>query len=782
MKILINGGSGGWVEYVLDGTPTKPRDKNKIEIIDGDFLLTKSIYENDMAKERYTRVVLAFQGKQDKETMKQVYEEFNKLFFIGFKKDEYNTAAVLHTDTDNNHIHICIPKLNLKNDLHNNYYFDRVDRERINLIRDYLIEKYNLLSNEKTDKELVKEDNTLKRIEKWREEHKQPKIKITTRKRSKDKAIKDIKNYLEELDKLGILASLDDTRQIIEDLNLKVIKQGHDIPNDFYYFTLVDKTTNQKLRIKGEYFNEQFYKHRTENTRYEKQCIETDGTNGRGDDTRIREIKEKLDKENKHREQLISSRNRRGKNNTQHSNNKNPLQGDGIDLSGNNNSNNNSNPNYEKSSITKHINTGEELLCDKSRQIIGNSRPKHILHTKGVGDDKLNSTNKNIQTSSSNITAKRETRVGKLIKSIKQRTTRDAANNRGIITQLQLIRTKLQNIKRGIFDMKQKQENIYKTDINLIEYASSCGFYVDKNRSGRHSATMRREDTKIVVKKNSNNQFIYFDLFSGKGGSIIDFYKNFVNDRKKFWQILKDLKSYLQKPSSKIKYSLTKSDHEYDKVVKEWDTYQLLDLENTYLTKVRKISKSTLEVFQDTIKIDKANHDNLSFIHKNYIVEDERMKIDTCGIEKKNNNFKQHVGKKGLWGKNIGKSETIYLFESPIDAMSYYELEKKDGMYISLGGSPSPQQLDDLKNVVDFTNRNITICFDNDEGGKKLNDRVCNFFLPIAPDRVNEWIKPKKKDWNEDLKQYYKKKKNVGVGCDVGRGRSRDYGFDMMMR
>jgi len=201
MKILVAGGKSGWVEYVLEGTKTKRRHKDKIEIIDGDCNLTKKIYENDTTKQTYTKIILAFKGKVDDNTIKKVYEEFKENFLVGLEEDEYNIAAVVHKDTENYHIHVCLPKLNLRTKKHNNYYFDRVDRNRINILRDYLIEKYNLKNDEITlneNKELIKEDKTVERLDKWRKEHKQPKVSLK-RKRGRDKATKEIKEYIEEL-------------------------------------------------------------------------------------------------------------------------------------------------------------------------------------------------------------------------------------------------------------------------------------------------------------------------------------------------------------------------------------------------------------------------------------------------------------------------------------------------------------------------------------------------------------------------------------------------------
>ena len=91
-----------------------------------------------------------------------------------------------------------------------------------------------------------------------------------------------------------------------------------------------------------------------------------------------------------------------------------------------------------------------------------------------------------------------------------------------------------------------------------------------------------------------------------------------------------------------------------------------------------------------------------------------------------------------------GKSNSdIYLFESIIDALSFKTLySDKDGVYVSTNGSAMINRLFEL-NLQNY--KSVFCCFDNDEQGRKFDDKV------IAIVSTAEVIKSVKKDFNDDL-------------------------------
>jgi len=722
MKIMFSGGSGGWSEYVMEGTLTKPRDKNKIEVIDGDIELTKNIYESDSkVKERYTRIVLGFKGKQDKKIMKKVYKDFKENLLKGYENNEYNISAVAHFDTSNDHIHICLPKLNLKTNNHNAYYFDKTDRYRINLIRDYLIEKYDLLENQEKDKELIKEDKELTRLEKWRKEHKQPKISLK-RKRSKDKATEDIKEYLTSLLNENLIENLQETKNIIKDLGLEIVNEGYDKPSDSHYLTIMDEQKN-KLKIKGELFNEKFYKSRKQDTRTETKDINNNQRARRTNTTRIKNIKQKLDAANSKRAKYIKSRNSRAKGTTGSKHNL--INSENI----NDFDNRDSNRNNSNDSIIKNNS------YDTTRPDASNS--KYNSNITGVKNDN-NTTIKTIQGTSKNIKPTRTTTITRNIKNDRERLS-------GIVNKISKSGARI-----GATMLKVKKEiDIFKEDISLTDFALNCDFEIDEKKSTKTSIVLKKDNEKIIISKDKlTNHNTFFNLETGKGGTIIDFYKKYVNAKKQFWQILADLRKYHK--TGGYKYNLIPTTKDILEVKKEVLRLKPLTELNIYL-KSKKISQETLDEFSPYIHQD--NRNNTIFIHKHFSQIDKKIDIETCGIERKNKDFKQQHGEKGLWGKKVGNSRDFFIFESPVDALSFYQLHKREGNYISTGGNMSKKQIEDLQTLLKQQNPDkINLCVDNDIGGDNLADRLNGIFPYGTPIGVKvERIKPFKKDFNEDL-------------------------------
>lgn len=98
-----------------------------------------------------------------------------------------------------------------------------------------------------------------------------------------------------------------------------------------------------------------------------------------------------------------------------------------------------------------------------------------------------------------------------------------------------------------------------------------------------------------------------------------------------------------------------------------------------------------------------------------------------------------------------GTSDKIFLFEAPIDMLSYISMHKKNWQEHSYAASCSVsdrvlfQCLKDNPNI-----KNVFLCFDNDEAGQKANKRIADKLNKL--NIQNEILIPIHKDWNEDLK------------------------------
>lgn len=97
-----------------------------------------------------------------------------------------------------------------------------------------------------------------------------------------------------------------------------------------------------------------------------------------------------------------------------------------------------------------------------------------------------------------------------------------------------------------------------------------------------------------------------------------------------------------------------------------------------------------------------------------------------------------------------GKSDKIFLFEAPIDMLSFVSMHKENWKNHSYAASCSVsdrvlfQCLKDNPNI-----KNIFLCFDNDEAGQTANKRIANKLNKM--NIQNKILVPNLKDWNEDL-------------------------------
>ena len=97
-----------------------------------------------------------------------------------------------------------------------------------------------------------------------------------------------------------------------------------------------------------------------------------------------------------------------------------------------------------------------------------------------------------------------------------------------------------------------------------------------------------------------------------------------------------------------------------------------------------------------------------------------------------------------------GKSDKIFLFEAPIDMLSFISMHKENWKNHSYAASCSVsdrvlfQCLKDNPNI-----KNVFLCFDNDEAGQTANKRIADKLNSM--NIKSEILIPIHKDWNEDI-------------------------------
>lgn len=97
-----------------------------------------------------------------------------------------------------------------------------------------------------------------------------------------------------------------------------------------------------------------------------------------------------------------------------------------------------------------------------------------------------------------------------------------------------------------------------------------------------------------------------------------------------------------------------------------------------------------------------------------------------------------------------GTSDRLYLFEAPIDMLSFISIHKENWKNHSYGASCSVSERVLFQCLKDNPNiKKVYLCFDNDQAGQLANKRIAEKLNKM--NIQNEILIPIHKDWNEDL-------------------------------
>lgn len=175
-----------------------------------------------------------------------------------------------------------------------------------------------------------------------------------------------------------------------------------------------------------------------------------------------------------------------------------------------------------------------------------------------------------------------------------------------------------------------------------------------------------------------------------------------------------------------------------------------------YLIKQRFIASEIITHFaKKRLIFEDAEHHNAVFVG-----------VDENGVPRQ-----AHLRSTNSYGKNFritaegsdtkysfvhfGSDEKLYVFEAPIDLLSYLTLYPKkwqNHSYIAMNGVYENAVLTALEKHKNLSE--IVLCTDNDEGGIDAADRLTDVLQENGYESVAR-IAPKNKDFNEDLKQLH---------------------------
>lgn len=270
---------------------------------------------------------------------------------------------------------------------------------------------------------------------------------------------------------------------------------------------------------------------------------------------------------------------------------------------------------------------------------------------------------------------------------------------------------------------------------NLVELLRSQGETVKRSGSEYEWKTGSQ---KVTIRDN-----LWFHQYERVGGDAIDFVRRFYN------------KSY---PEA-VEYLLDNSSGGLitaPPAVKEKKAFELpkpycnMDRVKNYLRYVRGIDEDIIAIFADENMIyESADYHNAVFV----------------GFDK--NSIPRHANKRGIGRGStfkgnaessmdefafhrIGKGKSFYLFEAPIDMLSFISMHKENWKNHSYAASCSVSDRVLFQCLNDYPHiEKVYLCLDNDEPGQTAADRISTKLFAFGIE--SEILIPIHKDWNEDL-------------------------------
>ena len=243
---------------------------------------------------------------------------------------------------------------------------------------------------------------------------------------------------------------------------------------------------------------------------------------------------------------------------------------------------------------------------------------------------------------------------------------------------------------------------------------------------------------KVTIRGN-----LWYHQYDRVGGDAIDFVRRFYN------------KSY---PEA-MEYLLGNCNGVLmisPPVIKEKKPFKLpkpycnMDRVKNYLHYVRGIDEDIIETFANENMIyESADYHNAVFVG-----------LDKNGVPRHAN--KRGIGEKSTFKGNaessmdefafhrIGKGKSLYLFEAPIDMLSFISMHKENWKTHSYAASCSVSDRVLFQCLKDYPYiEKVYLCLDSDEPGQTAADRISTKLFTLG--MQSEILVPLYKDWNEDL-------------------------------
>ena len=331
-------------------------------------------------------------------------------------------------------------------------------------------------------------------------------------------------------------------------------------------------------------------------------------------------------------------------------------------------------------------------------------------------------------------------------------------------------------MKNIFYPEKREELQWYKEHIDIRQYLESSGYALDKSRNTRrYQAYFHEErgdkvyvlmDTRYPVPSYYVNQFDRKDK-----GTLVDFIMSREKkDLEEARLVLKAFSSshpFPENPAPKVEKGIDEAAEQLRRhqVVMEKILREKSLKEDSYL-RSRFLEEDTIrsKVFKGTVLLNQAP-DGVFWAFPLWEVEGGKV----VGMSLKNREEERMLGRRiGLWishptSNSRAAVEQAVLTEHPIDAMSFYQLHKKEmqqvnSVFLSTAGNPSQDQLKAVKEFVLLHKvAKVVLAHDNDKAGATYNKEYQEMILEWNKERKENPIEvkvvhPTFKDWNADIK------------------------------
>ena len=276
---------------------------------------------------------------------------------------------------------------------------------------------------------------------------------------------------------------------------------------------------------------------------------------------------------------------------------------------------------------------------------------------------------------------------------------------------------------KGILMNQENELEVFKTKIDMRQFAVSLGYQIDRRESWRGSTVLRRAADKIVVKRNRNGHYVFFSVRDDSdNGTLIDFLQRRQN--LSLGAVRQILRPWIGRSTATPQFpeleptspDRMRVESEYRRMV---NAHRYLYLEQNRCLPAVVLSSPR---FAGRVRIDRRG--NTVFPHFDA--------AGLCGYEIKNRGFKGFAagGEKGLWFSHTRPDDRrLILAESAIDALSHAVLfpdDEDQTRYASLGGKPNSKQPGLLQATIARLpeGSEIVAAFDADEAGRSLVEVV----------------------------------------------------------